>query len=44
MFIPEFWCGVAATVLTEFVAIIIVAIAVALEPKKTKQYDEEDKS
>lgn len=25
MFIPEFWCGVAVTILVEFVALIVVA-------------------
>ena len=31
MFIPPFWCGVAATIAAEIVGIIIVAIC---KPKK----------
>jgi hypothetical protein len=27
MFIPAFWCGVAATITAELVALIIVAVA-----------------
>ena len=31
MFIPEFWCGVGATILVEFVGLVILAIVL---PKK----------
>ena len=26
MYIPEFWCGVAATILCEIIALVVVAI------------------
>lgn len=28
MYIPEFWCGVGATIITEVIAVIIYAIYV----------------
>lgn len=31
MYIPEFWCGVAATILVEFIGLVVAAI---LLPKK----------
>lgn len=26
MYIPEFWCGVAATIITEVIVLIIIAV------------------
>lgn len=36
MYIPEFWCGVAATVLTEIIAYISLAVIVAAKDNKKK--------
>lgn len=42
MFIPEFWCGVVATIAVELASVIILAIVLASEPKKIKKDDVED--
>ena len=34
MYIPEFWCGVAATIIVE---VVIVAIAAAVDSRKKKK-------
>lgn len=34
MFIPEFWCGVAATLIVETVALIIAAAYIGSKNKK----------
>lgn len=34
MFIPEFWCGVAATITVEFLALICVGIWAGRKGKK----------
>lgn len=34
MYIPEFWCGVAATLAVEFVVIIVAAVVSESEGEK----------
>ncbi len=34
MYIPEFWCGVVATIIAELAAFIIYCIALSLKKKK----------
>ena len=34
MYIPEFWVGVAATILAEFAALIVAAIVMQAKKKK----------
>lgn len=41
MFIPEFWCGVGACILTEIALIVVAAVICALIPSKN---DKENKS
>lgn len=37
MYIPEFWCGVIATILAEIVGTISVTIFLTKEDKDTKE-------
>lgn len=37
MYIPEFWCGVIATILAEIVGAIAVTIFLTKENKDTKE-------
>nr|DAF82249.1 MAG TPA: hypothetical protein [Caudoviricetes sp.] len=37
MYIPEFWCGVIATILAEIVGTIAVTIFLTKENKDTKE-------
>lgn len=34
MYIPEFWCGVIATVATELVAFAVYCVSLSLKKKK----------
>lgn len=34
MYIPEFWCGVIATVAAELVAFVVYCISLSLKKKK----------
>ena len=37
MYIPEFWCGVVATIVVEVIGIVIWAIADTHKKKKAKE-------
>lgn len=41
MYIPEFWCGVAACILGELAITVVIALLVAPKPNKN---DKENKS
>lgn len=40
MYIPEFWCGVAATIFVEVVAMITFAVCESFKNRKEKKRNE----